>query len=168
MGKATGSAPVRTFRLGALATASDPEIETANESQSKSSPSPKVNFARLFCERDSFKFGFKDDWEFDSGMDEGGKPKLTFGDGELGGCEIGWRVGSGDEFVNGELDGRGGNGGELGEEDGVRSGGELDGGEFSEGRVRRGSEDGVRGGDDLDGSGGAISGTVDFNSGSCV
>ena len=137
MGKTTGSVPVPTFRLGALTTA---ETETANESQSKSDPSPKVNFARLFCERDSFKFGFEDDWEFDSGMDEDGKPKFTSGDGELGGRE-------------------------LSEEDGVWSGGELDGGEFSEDGVRRGSEDGVRGGDDLDGSGGAISGSVDFNSG---
>ena len=75
MGKTIGSTPVSTFRLGALATAP----ETANESQSKSDPSPKVNFARLLCEMDSFRFGFEDD----SGVDT---PEVTFGDEELGGC----------------------------------------------------------------------------------
>ena len=160
MGKTIGSTPVSTFRPGALATA--PEAEIPNESQSKSDPSPKVNFARLFCEMDNFRFGFEDDWEFDSGLDEGGGPEFTFGDGELGGS---WRAGSGGgdvdvhEFVGSELDGIDGNGGEPSEEDGVRSGEEPDGGEFS--------EDGVRGGVDLDGgddSGGAISGAVDLNS----
>lgn len=108
---------------------------------------------------DSFRFGFENDWEFDSGMDKGGRAKFTSG----GGCEIGWRAGSGgdvDGSVDGELDGRSGDGGELGEEDGVRSGGELDVGEFS--------EDGVRDGGDLDGSGGAKSGGVDLNSGSAL
>jgi hypothetical protein len=117
--KTTGSAPVLTFRLGAFAAAAnDSGTETANESQSKSDTSPKVNFARLFCEMDGFRIGLEDDWEFDSG-----KPEFTFGDGELGG----WRAGSGgdvDEFVGGEHDGRGGNGGEL-SEDGVKRGGDL-------------------------------------------
>jgi hypothetical protein len=183
LGKTIGSAPVPTFRLEALANANDPE--TAEESQSNPDPSPKVNFARLFCEIDGFRFGFENGWGFDSGMDEGGRSESTFGDG---GFENGWEIDSGmddggrsestfgdgelggccrarsggdiDESVVDELDGRGGNEGELSEEDGVRSDGELDRGEFS--------EDGVRGGGDLEGSGGdgsgAISGTVGFNS----
>ena len=74
---------------------------------------------------DGFRFGFEDDWEFDSKMDEESRPEFTFRDGELGGCEIGWRAGSGgdvDEFVGGELDERRGDGGELSVEDGVRNG----------------------------------------------
>jgi hypothetical protein len=122
LGKTIGSAAVP------LATANDPETERANKSQSKSDPSPKVNFARLFCETDSFRFGF------DSGMDEG-RSESTYG---LGGSEIGWETGSGGD----ELDGRGE--GELSEEDGVRSGGELDGREY-----------GVRGGLDRSGSDGS-------------
>ena len=198
MGITIGLPPVPRSRLGALATANGSETGAGNVSQSKSDPSPKVNFARLFCETDGFRFGFED-WEFDSGMDEGGRPESTFGDGDLGGCEIDWRARSGgdvDESFGCELDGRGGNGGELREdgvrsggeldggefsEDGVKGGGELDGGEFSEDGVRSGgeldggelSEDGIRSGDDLDGSGGdgsrgAISGTINFNSDSVL
>jgi len=109
----------------------------------------------LLCEMDGFRFGIEDDWESDSGMDEGGaRPEFTSGgggDGDAldGRCkivELGVRN-------SGELDR-----GEL-SEDGVRSGGEFDGEESS--------EDGVKGGGDLDGSGGDGSRggsiSIDFN-----
>lgn len=62
---------------------------------------------------DGFRFEFEDNWEFDSGMDEGGRAEFTSEDGELGRCKIGWKAGSGgDDFVvDEEVDGRGG--GEL-------------------------------------------------------
>jgi hypothetical protein len=157
--KTIDSALVPTPRLGA--TSNDPETGIANESQSKSDPSPKVNFARLFCEMEGFRFGFDDNCELDSGIYEYGRPEFTFERGEVGGCEIGWRAGSGvgdvDEFVGGKLDERGGN---RDEEDGVRSGGDIDGGEISEDETR-GTDD--LDGSDGDGSGGATSGTVDLN-----
>ena len=161
MGKTIGSALVSRLGPGAVASGKDPETETANESQSKSDSSPKVNFARLFNEMDDFRFGFDDNCEFDSGMDEGGRPKFSFEDGGLGACEIGWRGGGDiDKFVGGKLDERGGNGAE---EDRVRSGGELDGGEISEDET---SGTGDLDGTDGDGSG-AIS-TVDLNSESAL
>ena len=123
-----------------------------------------------------FKFGFEDDWEFDSGMDEDDRSESTSGDGELGRCEVVWKAGSGgdgDEFVDNKFKGRGE---ELIVEHGVRNSGELDREEFCKEGVRSGgefdgeesSEDGVRGGGDLDGdgSGGAIS--VDLNTESVV
>ena len=61
MGKITGSVSVPTFRLGAVGAANDVVTESANGSQSKSDPSPKVNFARLFCEIDGFRFVLEDD-----------------------------------------------------------------------------------------------------------
>ena len=112
---------------------------------------------------EGFRFEFGDDWESDSGMEEGGKSEFTSGD-----WGVGWKAGSGDdgdESVDNELDGRG-----MIVEHGVRSSGELDRGEFGEDGVRSGgefdgeesSEEGEKGCGDVDGSVGAIS--VDITS----
>ena len=162
MGETIGSGSSPTIRPEA---ATGSEVETADDSQSSSDPSPKVNLARLRCEIDGLRFELEDDWGFDSGMEEGGKSESTSGDGE-----VGWKSGmgeDGDDSVGNELDGRG-----MIVEHGVRSRGELDRGEFGEDGVRSGgefdgeesSDDAVKRGGDLEGIVGAMS--DDNNSGS--